>query len=152
MVSAVQLMTDTWSALGVGRTSFVETLGKRLLGYICFGGRRPRLLFVRVRLPFISRLGDKSIIGDKSEENLASKKGPDQSPPLGLDSRKSGACFCADGLWAQRSATVFASQQEVDARRRHGIEDISRSGDDQFCTTRTTDTIKIRIQYRIFKD
>lgn len=44
-----------------------------------------------------------------------SKQGPDQSPPLGLDSRKSGARLRADRLRAQWRVPVFPSQQEVDA-------------------------------------
>lgn len=54
-----------------------------------------------------------------------SKQSPDEPPPLGLDSRKSGAGLGADGLRAQRSVPLLLPQQEVDARRRHGVEDIS---------------------------
>lgn len=65
-----------------------------------------------------------------------SKQSPDQSPPLGLDARKSGARLCADWLRAKRSAPAFPSQQEVHTRWCHGIEDVSCGGDDQFCVER----------------
>lgn len=70
------------------------------------------------------------------EETLVSKQSPDQSPPLGLDSGKSGARLCADGLRAQRSVPAFPSQQEVNAWWCHGIEDVSCGWDDQFCIKR----------------
>lgn len=42
-----------------------------------------------------------------------SKQSPDQSPPLGLDSRKSGARLCADRLRAKGIVSAFPPQQEV---------------------------------------
>lgn len=59
-----------------------------------------------------------------------SKQSPDESPPLGLDSRKRGTCLCADVLRAQRGVPLSLSQQEVNTRCCHGIEDISCSRDD----------------------
>lgn len=70
------------------------------------------------------------------EENSVSKQGSDQSPPLGLDPRVSGAGLCGDRLGAQRSVPAFPSQQEVDTRGCHGIEDVSCSRDDQFFSFR----------------
>lgn len=70
----------------------------------CVGQRRPHLLSVRARSAFTS--GDHQRTADK---NLMSKKIPDQSPSLGLDSRKSGARLCADRMQAKRGVPVFPS-------------------------------------------
>lgn len=55
-------------------------------------------------------------LASRGQSRVESKQSPDQSPPLGLDARKSGARLCADRLRAQWRAPVFASQQEVNTR------------------------------------
>ena len=73
---------------------------------------------------------------------LRSEQSPDQSPALGLDPREGGARLRGDGRRAERSVPAFPPQQEVDAGRGHGVEDVSCGRDDQFCTERREETNK----------
>lgn len=128
----------TWSWCFLVEQALREHETKRRMLSFVFAQRRPHSLFVRAwprvrvgAMRSVCRCGTKM-----RKKNLLSKQSPDQSPPLGLDSRKSGARLCVDWLWAQRSVPAFPSQQEVNAGRRHGIEDVSCSGDDQLCVKR----------------
>lgn len=78
--------------------------------FFCCAQKRPHVL-VCESSPCVQDCEDKN-----PWKRPMSKQSPDQSPPLGLDSRKSGARLRADWLQAKWSVPAFPPQQKVNAR------------------------------------
>lgn len=90
----------TWSWCFLVEQALREQRNKKAHVEFCFRTEKATFTVCESSAPR-SRRGDEESLSlwyEDEGKNLLSKQSPDQSPPLGLDSRKSGARLCVDWL------------------------------------------------------